>query len=149
MAEQNVRMIQRKDTEANWALENPILDEGEIGLNTTTGHFKMGDGVTDWNNLEYYKCPMKWDDIQNKPTIPTVNDGTLRFIRNGKDIAKTSMNSSSSVTVNIPVYSPNNKCLEIDNSSNEITLHLDEELFIDGAGKLSLNIENLRKSLGI
>lgn len=149
MAEQNVRMIQRKDTEANWALENPILDEGEIGLNTTTGHFKMGDGVTDWNNLEYYKGPIQWDDIQNKPTIPTVNDGTLRFIRNGNAIAQTSMNSSNSVTVNIPVYSTGNKCVEIDNTTNEINLRLDEDLFFEGDGILTINIENLKNLLGI
>lgn len=147
MAEQNVRMIQRKDTEANWSSVNPILDEGEMGINTTNGYFKIGDGVTDWNNLEYYRCPMKWDDIQNKPTIPVVNDGTLRFIRNGKEFAKTSMNSSGTTTVTIPVYYPTNKCLEIDNTSNDITLHLDPEYFIEDDGILSINLENLKKLL--
>lgn len=147
MAEQNVRMIQRKDTEANWVSKNPVLDEGEIGVNTDTRHFKLGDGVTDWNNLEYYKCPMKWDDIQNKPTIPVVNDGALRFVRNGKDIAKTSMNSSGTTTVTIPVYQAANKCLEINNTKNTITLHFDENLFSEGDGVLTINTENLRKLL--
>lgn len=43
----------RRDTKARWAEVNPILMEGEIGLETDTNNIKMGDGVHAWNELEY------------------------------------------------------------------------------------------------
>jgi hypothetical protein len=48
------RVILRGDTLANWATINPILAQREIGLEDDTRQFKVGDGVTPWNDLEYY-----------------------------------------------------------------------------------------------
>lgn len=54
----NITQIQfRRDQAINWASVNPILALGEPGLeldatNTVTG-FKIGDGVTAWNDLAY------------------------------------------------------------------------------------------------
>lgn len=41
----------RRDTYSNWTSNNPILSEGEIGLDLTNGTFKIGNGVTAWNSL--------------------------------------------------------------------------------------------------
>jgi len=43
----------RRDTGANWASANTILAAGEMGINTTTNQFKIGDGTTAWNSLSY------------------------------------------------------------------------------------------------
>lgn len=43
----------RRDTAANWASNNPVLAAGELGLDTTSKRFKMGDGSTAWNSLVY------------------------------------------------------------------------------------------------
>jgi hypothetical protein len=43
----------RRDTAANWDSVNPILASGEFGVETDTNKFKIGDGVTDWQNLAY------------------------------------------------------------------------------------------------
>lgn len=43
----------RRDTTANWAAANPVLAEGEPGLNTDNDGIKYGDGVTAWNSLPY------------------------------------------------------------------------------------------------
>lgn len=43
----------RRDTKARWSEVNPILMEGEIGLEIDTNNIKMGDGVHAWNELEY------------------------------------------------------------------------------------------------
>lgn len=43
----------RRDTSARWTSINPILLEGEIGVETDTKLRKMGDGVNRWNNLDY------------------------------------------------------------------------------------------------
>ena len=43
----------RRDTTANWAAANPILQLAEPGLNTDLYALKYGDGVTAWNDLPY------------------------------------------------------------------------------------------------
>lgn len=43
----------RRDTAANWTAENPVLAEGEPGLETDTRKIKWGDGSTAWNSLAY------------------------------------------------------------------------------------------------
>lgn len=43
----------RRDSAANWELHNPILADGEIGINKDTKQFKLGDGLTTWKDLEY------------------------------------------------------------------------------------------------
>lgn len=48
-----VQMQVRRGTAAAWSAANPTLASGEIGYETTTGFFKVGDGVTAWNTLAY------------------------------------------------------------------------------------------------
>ena len=43
----------RRDTAANWTANNPVLAVAEIGLETDTNSFKVGDGVTAWSTLSY------------------------------------------------------------------------------------------------
>jgi len=43
----------RRGTETEWASVNPILAEGEMGIETDTDLFKIGDGLTPWNSLDY------------------------------------------------------------------------------------------------
>lgn len=55
----NVSHITRHDTEQNWIDKNPILLKGEQGFVTEGTHAKMhktGDGVTNWNDLEFDKA---------------------------------------------------------------------------------------------
>lgn len=44
---------QRGSTE-RWEQKNPVLGSGEPGLEVDTGRFKVGDGHTPWNDLEYF-----------------------------------------------------------------------------------------------
>lgn len=43
----------RRDTAANWASVNPVLASGEPAFETDTGKFKIGDGTTAYNSLDY------------------------------------------------------------------------------------------------
>jgi hypothetical protein len=47
------RLQNRRDTAANWTSNNPTLAQGEIGYETDTTKFKIGDGTTAWNSLAY------------------------------------------------------------------------------------------------
>tara|TARA_R110000772_G_scaffold16632_2_gene47085 strand:- start:689 stop:973 length:285 start_codon:yes stop_codon:yes gene_type:complete len=70
-----IRWQVKRDTEAKWTLNNPVLAEGEIGIdkqtiNTNNVLFKIGDGITAWDNLLYVNIslsnqslPVYADDI--------------------------------------------------------------------------------------
>lgn len=49
----NVRLVHRHDTKTNWATKNPVLLQGEIGIEDDSGLFKIGDGVKAWEALGY------------------------------------------------------------------------------------------------
>jgi hypothetical protein len=48
------RMQQRRGTAAQWTAANPILAAGEIGFETDTSKFKMGNGSSAWSALSYF-----------------------------------------------------------------------------------------------
>ena len=58
----------RRDTSADWTSTNPTLSEGELGYETNTDKFKIGDGATAWNSLGYVIYTPSFSDILNKPT---------------------------------------------------------------------------------
>ena len=71
----NVSHITRHDTEQNWADKNPILLKGEQGFVTEGTHAKMhktGDGVTNWNDLEFDKA------VANGGNADTVGGFTVK-----------------------------------------------------------------------
>lgn len=43
----------RRDTASRWTSFNPLLLEGEFGIETDTKRFKLGDGINSWNSLPY------------------------------------------------------------------------------------------------
>ena len=43
----------RRGTTALWTSANPVLSSAEIGVDTSIGSFKVGDGTTAWNSLPY------------------------------------------------------------------------------------------------
>ena len=47
-------MQQRRGTAAQWTGANPTLAAGEIGYETDTGKFKIGNGSSAWSALNYY-----------------------------------------------------------------------------------------------
>lgn len=47
------RIKLRRDTSANWTSVNPILANGEMGVEADTRRVKIGDGATKWAALDY------------------------------------------------------------------------------------------------
>ena len=41
----------RRSTSAEWAATNPVLAQGEVGIDLTLGEMRLGDGVTAWAGL--------------------------------------------------------------------------------------------------
>ena len=52
------RMQQRRGTAAQWISTNagagPVLNAGEMGWESDTNKFKIGDGVNNWSSLDYF-----------------------------------------------------------------------------------------------
>lgn len=65
----NIRVKNKRDTEANWKKENPVLLDGEIIIVTTTSgdtRFKVGDGKKTYNQLPF-------QDQKTRDLIPSVD----------------------------------------------------------------------------
>ena len=50
----SVTIQQRRDLAATWTADNPVLHQGEFGVETDTGQVKLGDGATAWTALAYW-----------------------------------------------------------------------------------------------
>ena len=49
-----VRIQLRRDTAANWTSSNPVLRAGEVGIETDTLKFKVGNGTSTWTQITGY-----------------------------------------------------------------------------------------------
>ena len=49
----SVQIQLRRDTAAAWSIANTVLASGEIGIETNTKKFKIGDGTIAWNDNIY------------------------------------------------------------------------------------------------
>lgn len=47
------RIQVRRGTSSQWTIANPTLSSGEIGFETDTGRFKIGNGTGNWAALQY------------------------------------------------------------------------------------------------
>lgn len=45
-------------SEEEWATLDPVLLEGEFGINSTTGFMKIGDGIHKWSEIDYAIFPV-------------------------------------------------------------------------------------------
>lgn len=87
------RMRQRRGTAAEWAAENPILADGELGYERDTKIVKMGDGLTAWADLPGIVVARAFDADKLAGVDATeyllqdrsVNPVPLRLVRSGKD----------------------------------------------------------------
>lgn len=69
-----VRIRIRRDTATNFAVNNPILAQGEPALETDTRKTKMGNGTTAWNSLPYDVHP---DDVAAPPLQFVLQTGNV------------------------------------------------------------------------
>ena len=91
-------LILRNDTSANWSTANPVLQLGELGIDTTEKKIKIGDGTTPWNDLDFSSskgaelgtaAPTAADDGFDVGTIwvDTTNDKAYLLFDNTADTA--------------------------------------------------------------
>ena len=76
------RILLRNDVAAAWTAANPVLMKGEIGIETDTNKFKIGDGITAWSALSYVGTQVEVTGEGEVITGASVSaDGTLTLTR--------------------------------------------------------------------
>lgn len=96
-----------------------------LNTNNTTGQtVSASESLTGTGTVNLHKVSKtgSYNDLLNKPTIPTVNDATLTIQKNGSTVSSFTANASSNVTCNITVPT---KTSDITNDSGYITSHQD------------------------
>jgi hypothetical protein len=64
-----IHLMSRRDIAADWTTDNPVLYLGEQGLEMDTRMYKVGDGITAWNDLPY------WGGGSSRIQVKTVTTG--------------------------------------------------------------------------
>ena len=71
----------RRDTTANWASANSVLAAGEMGINTSTNQFKIGDGTTAWNSLSYAPLSGTVADLDDITNVVITSASSGQFLK--------------------------------------------------------------------
>jgi hypothetical protein len=92
----------RRGTAAQWTSANPTLAEGEMGVETDTGNFKIGNGSLAWDDLSYGGL----SSLDPAPLYLEENVQTANYTLALADVAKVvAVNSSSNLTLTVPLNS--------------------------------------------
>lgn len=92
----------RRGLAAEWSSINPILAEGEMGIETDTNLFKLGDGLLNWNDLAYGGIQGPQGDLGPRGPIGNGNiavDNVLYVSKSGDDSNDGLNLSSSKLTI--------------------------------------------------
>lgn len=117
----------RHDTAANWTSVNPVLLEGEVGIETDTKKQKIGDGSTPWNNLAYDlgSTALQRLDADGQPVAKYLLVDNTKTVHSASADLSSYINDSTSasyeVFIEINIASNNNTSLWAGNVASPYT----------------------------
>lgn len=98
------RILLRNDVATAWTTANPVLMKGEIGIETDTNKFKIGDGVKHWIELSYVGTQVEVTGEGEVITGASVSaDGTLTLTRGKLYLDDVLLEAPLTYTANIGV----------------------------------------------
>jgi hypothetical protein len=78
----SVLIQMRRDLAANWVSVNPILSQGEMGIEIDTNRFKFGNGSDAWNDIDYPPVGnILYENVVSASNLTTTSD-TLANVTN-------------------------------------------------------------------
>lgn len=139
----------RRDTAANWASANPILAQGEPGIELDTDSLKWGDGSTAWNSLNY---------AISSPTIATqfrntVMSGPTSWLAAGTGLQVVSQGGAAIATIADgfnTANGENNRVFEIPNATEWNSLSANSTVYhwVEHDGTLTTGSGTLAPAYG-
>jgi len=140
------RMQQRRGTAAEWAdsviSSTVILAAGEVGLETDTGKFKIGNGTSVWSALSYYL-----KDSQNAGIYVKLAPVGPSYSQNITGINVLSPQSSSQTPLVVSGVSGQSAVLQRWRDSTDVTLaSIDQTGKITAAGGLFNGVVNVNSN---
>jgi hypothetical protein len=114
-----IRLQLRRDTSANWATNNPILQVGEFGFDTTTNRFKVGiasNETSRWTALPYL-------NVIPSELAELAQDAVELAITAGTGISKTYNDTANTITLAVDTTIANKVYVDdaIDALGNTVT----------------------------
>ena len=72
----------RRGPAVNWTIKNPILASGELGYETDTGKYKIGNGIDSWSSRPYFidadlAAALIQEAIEGLPSSPDGRIGNM------------------------------------------------------------------------
>jgi hypothetical protein len=98
-----VQIQLRRGTAAAWTSANPTLADGEIGIESDTGKFKVGTGLAAWTNLSY--GGIQGTNGQGVPTGGTVGQVLYKNSSTNYDTSWVSMHESDQTILSSQIFS--------------------------------------------
>lgn len=99
----------RRDTAANWSRINPILADGEPGLDITNNKIKLGDGTTAWNSLTYLSSQEHTRLVNGSKVVTLQTDGKLILSNGSSEIYADPIDRSVRIGTSDTNVAPNNQ----------------------------------------
>ena len=119
-------MQQRRGTAAQWTAANPILAAGEIGFETDTSKFKMGNGSSAWSALTYFA---------NAAELAAIIDGAPDLLNTLNELAASIGDNPNFLSLYATVASVDDVILQ---GVSSMTAHTNDTTNIHGIADTSL-----------
>jgi len=142
------RMQQRRGTAAQWISthdgDGPILNAGEIGFETDTGKFKIGDGVNHWVDLDYFLDESDIDSITGDYVLSSTlgqNNGVATLDGSGKLTSSQipNIDEISQEAINSALVAGIGLDKAYDDNANTITLDIDSTVTTNSGSQTLTN----------
>lgn len=131
----DVILKSKRFSKESWTTNNPILADGELGFEKDTPNFKIGDGVTQWNDLEYVSSDIASRLAGNRKIGDAIFDNTKNITL--EDIGALSKNGGH-LTGNIFLGATDDYYM--DNNGNAVLKGITVDTFTV-KGELNLQVE--------
>lgn len=114
----------RRDTAAAWTSANPTLAAGELGLETDTSFYKIGNGSTAWTSLAYGTIA----------GVPANNSITSAMIVNGTIVAS---DIASDAITTVKILDANVTAGKLANTAVTAGSYTTANITVDAQGRLT------------
>jgi len=149
----------RRDSTTNWNSFNPILSEGEFGVEILTSgdkKIKIGDGINNWNNLDYFTASdvtySEWLNHINNITTAHGIDQIKNSLTSGLSDTNTKIdnhinNTTNAHGINIIKNDVNELETNFTNMYQNLTLHINNNTSAHGINNIKDKIDNVEIDL--